>query len=96
MATYLQHFLDAELRIKVWPSKQNKRIIILHYLASKFQDGNSYTEKETNDLLLKWHTFNDPALLRRELYEHKFLDRTRDGKSYWKLEYKEQLNYKST
>ena len=41
-----------------------------------------YTEKEVNDFLKKWHTFSDPATLRRELYDFRFLDRSRDGRAY--------------
>ena len=33
-------------------------------------------------MLLDWHTFADPATLRRELYDYRFLDRSRDGKVY--------------
>jgi len=33
-------------------------------------------------VLLDWHTFADPATLRRELYDYGFLDRSRDGKVY--------------
>lgn len=35
-----------------------------------------------------WHTFDDPATLRRELYDYKFLDREKDGSVYW-LEYEQ-------
>ena len=38
--------------------------------------------KVHHEFLLDWHTFADPATLRRELYDYGFLDRSRDGKVY--------------
>ncbi len=47
----------------------------LFYLADKFEQKKTYTEPEVNALLNRWHTFEDPATLRRELYNCRFLDR---------------------
>ena len=58
------------------------KVYCLFYLAGKFEAGREYTEREVNELLLSWHTFVDPATLRRELYDYGFLDRSRDGKVY--------------
>lgn len=58
------------------------KVYCLFYLAGKFEAGREYTEREVNELLLDWHTFADPATLRRELYDYGFLDRSRDGKVY--------------
>ncbi len=79
----LQPFLDQEGRLTAFPSKRLKRLLALSYLAGKFQPGRPYTEKEVNALLCQWHTFRDPATLRRELYDNRFLDRARDGSAYW-------------
>ena len=54
----------------------------LAYLAEKFQSGRDYSEREVNELLLQWHTFGDPATLRRELYDRGFMDRDPYGRSY--------------
>lgn len=54
----------------------------LRYLAGKFQQGRTYTEREVNELLNEWHTFRDPATLRRELYENRFLNRDPYGTAY--------------
>ena len=51
----------------------------------KFETGKFYTEKEVNEVLNNSHTFGDAALLRRELFEKKFLDRELDGRKYWKI-----------
>lgn len=77
-------FLDEEGKIKQMPSKKEPRQAILAYLATKFADGVSYSEKEVNEIVSEWHTFNDYFLLRRELVDYKFLSRTRDGSKYWK------------
>ena len=43
-----------------------------------------YTEKEVNAILNRCHTFEDWALLRRELFERGYLNRERDGSTYWR------------
>lgn len=82
----LHSYLDSEGRIIRWPSKRNRarvQTLALWYLASKFSTGIVYTEKEVNALLNQHHTFSDPALLRRELFEHGLIQRKRDGSAYW-------------
>ena len=78
----LRNFLNAEGKLTAFPAKRKMKIYCLFYLAEKFETGKDYTERQVNDLLLSWHTFADPATLRRELYEYHFLDRSRDGKIY--------------
>ncbi|MBI2049255.1 MAG: DUF2087 domain-containing protein [Parcubacteria group bacterium] len=51
-----------------------------------YEQGKIYTEKEVNELLERFHTFEDPALLRRELYEKGLLGRKHDGSEYWKAD----------
>ncbi len=82
----LQPYLDEQGRVTRWPSKRNRarvQTLVLWYLASKFSTGVAYTEREVNSLLNQHHTFQDPALLRRELYEHGLIQRKRDGSAYW-------------
>ncbi|GAB4368462.1 MAG: DUF2087 domain-containing protein [Elainellaceae cyanobacterium] len=82
----LANYLDQQGRVKEWPSKRNRsrfRPLVLEYLASKFEFGVTYTEREVNAILNAHHTFGDPALLRRELFEHQFLNRKLDGSAYW-------------
>ena len=78
----IQNFLDEEQRVTKFPSKRKKKMYILFYLAEKFEDNREYSEKEINEILLEWHTFSDPATLRRELYDNRFIDRSRDGRVY--------------
>lgn len=82
----LQPFLDPGGRLAALPSKRPKRLLALAYLAGKFAPGQQYTEKEVNALLGQWHTFGDPATLRRELYDNYFLGRAPDGSAYWREE----------
>jgi hypothetical protein len=82
----LQRYLDEQGRVKVWPSKRNQgklQRLVLEYLATKFEVGAIYTEKEVNSLLNQYHLFGDPALLRRELFEGRLIDRKPDGSAYW-------------
>lgn len=80
--TNLRHFLDAEGKLIAFPARQKMKRYALLYLSEKIEAGRSYTEREINDILLKWHTFADPATLRRELYDIHLLDRSRDGREY--------------
>ncbi|MGK7924122.1 MAG: DUF2087 domain-containing protein [Spirulina sp.] len=82
----LQNYLDDEGRLKEWPSKRNKgrfQQLALEYLATQFQPDIYYNEREVNALLNQHHTFGDPALLRRELFERGLIDRVKDGSAYW-------------
>ncbi len=81
----LKGFLNKDSKLKSWPShkNKNKQLLALEYLASKFEAGREYSEREVNEVLNQNHTFGDPALLRRELYMKGFFDRTPDGSRYW-------------
>ena len=78
----LRNFLDTNGTLTAFPAKRKMKIYCLFYLAQKFESEKDYTEQEINNVLLDWHTFADPATLRRELYDYRFLDRSRDGKVY--------------
>lgn len=78
----LRNFLNENGKLTAFPAKRKMKIYCLFYLAQKFEADKDYTEREINNLLLDWHTFADPATLRRELYDYGFLDRSRDGKVY--------------
>jgi len=78
----LRNFLDANGKLTAFPAKRKMKVYCLFYLVQKFEAEKDYTEQEINNVLLDWHTFADPATLRRELYDYGFLDRSRDGKVY--------------
>ena len=77
-------FLDEKGRVKQMPSKHAKRLQVLSYLAEKFDFDHDYTEKEVNNIISEWHTFEDFFLIRRELIESRLLFRTPNGARYWK------------
>ncbi|MDR0855924.1 MAG: DUF2087 domain-containing protein [Clostridiales bacterium] len=79
----LKHYLDAEGRLLRYPSRQKYKVPALFYLAGKFDPERSYTEKEINAVLNLWHVFNDAAMLRRDLFDRRFLGREPDGSRYW-------------
>ena len=78
----LRNFLDGNGKLTVFPAKRKMKLYCLFYLAQRLERERNYTEQEINNILLDWHTFADPATLRRELYDYGFFDRSRDGKVY--------------
>ena len=78
----LRNFLDTNGKLTAFPAKRKMKLYTLLYLAQKISADTDFSEREINDILLDWHTFADPATLRRELYDYRFLDRSRDGKVY--------------
>lgn len=79
----LKPFLDSDGRLAALPAKRKKKLRALEYLASGFEKGRRYTEREVNALLNELHTFGDPATLRRELYDNRFMGRERSCGEYW-------------
>jgi hypothetical protein len=82
--TELRKHIDLEGRLTQWPSKRTLQLVALDYLATKLELDKVYTEGEINALLNQWHTFDDPALLHRELFEAGYLNRQKDGTEYWR------------
>ena len=78
----LKPFLNDEMQLTALPAKRRKKLYALYYLAGKMETDRVYTESEINGLLGLWHTFHDPATLRREMFNHCLINRSRDGKSY--------------
>ena len=76
----LSHFLDAEGRLHTIPSKRAKLLVVLDFLAQRFEPGVRYSEQQVNEIL--GHVHPDYAALRRYLVENGFLDRA-DQDSDW-------------
>ncbi|WP_124727409.1 DUF2087 domain-containing protein [Staphylospora marina] len=68
-------------RLSAIPAKEKQKLVILREIAKRFRVERVYTEKEINDVLKAVH--EDFVTLRRSLIQYGFLDRTRDGSSYW-------------
>jgi hypothetical protein len=82
----IKQFMDSEGRLKQWPAKRTYQLLFLDYLAEKIELGKEYTELEINSIVAQWHTYKDNAGLRRGLIDAKHLNRTPDGKKYWRVE----------
>ncbi|MCB9453425.1 MAG: metalloregulator ArsR/SmtB family transcription factor [Anaerolineaceae bacterium] len=68
-------------RLRKIPRKQGKLLVILDWLAAKFQPGVTYSEKEINTILSEYHP--DFASLRRDMVDFGYLRRERAGTAYW-------------
>jgi hypothetical protein len=79
----LKNFLNEDGVLRTFPAKFKMKIYALYYLASKFESQRMYSEREVNELLNQWCGFGDPATLRRELYNKRFLNRKNDCSAYW-------------
>ncbi len=83
MIQSIDRFLDKDGKVKQVPAKQTMRELVLAYLAKKFDPDQEYTEHEVNEIITKWHTFNDYFILRRSLIDSQYLQRKPDGSRYW-------------
>ena len=70
------------LKLKIFSSKEKKKLVVLRVIAGQFQPGTRYPEKEVNQILKSIYA-QDHATLRRYLIEYGFLERTPDCKEYW-------------
>ena len=80
----LRRFLDRKGQVTVFPRKFKDKQIVLEFLIEKFRSGKNYTEPQVNEVLNQWHTFGDPATLRRALVEGGLINRTDNGDQYWR------------
>jgi hypothetical protein len=81
----LKGYINNEGKFERLPGKRQKKkqFLMLQFLAQKFEDGKKYSEMEVNEILNQYHSFNDPATLRRLMFGNRLINRTLDGKSYW-------------
>ena len=80
----IEHLLDEFGLVIRWPKKPSQKQTVIEYLSTKFDSDKNYSEKEINFILEKSHSFDDIALLRRELIGRGFLSRKDNGSRYWK------------
>lgn len=83
MKRWLKNYINKEGKLISYPSKRKLKIAEMFYIASKLESTSKYTEKEINLAINSVCDFNDAALLRREMYNYRFINRTIDGKEYW-------------
>lgn len=70
-----------------WPAKLSHQELCLWYLWTRIPARVDMSEKEVNDALNAWHSFGDPAMLRRDLFAQKMLFRTLDCRLYRRIEH---------
>ncbi len=79
----LDNYYDSNDRLIQYPSKRPMRIIVLIKIEEQIELNRKYTEKEINEIIKLNIAFDDIELIRREMYQYKFLGRLRDGSEYW-------------
>lgn len=82
MQKNIQRFLNDEGQVFVWPKKHVDKQLVLKYIVEKFETGKPYTENEVNEIIKRWHTFQDWPLLRRGLIDAGLMTRDREGHEY--------------
>lgn len=89
----LRRFMDRRGRLTMFPTRARDQLLVLEYLAEHFELGRSYTEKEINDIIARHLSYDDFVTIRRELYDHMFLGRERDGSRYWRIDPSERATH---
>jgi hypothetical protein len=79
----LKAYLNADGTIKQIPQEGKKLLIILNYVLDAFAFDATYTEKEVNTILRRFHV--DTASLRRAFIDQGMLARESDGSKYWRV-----------
>ena len=77
-ARVLTTFIDGD-QITAIPRSYKKRMVIVNWLAGKFEPGVRYPEKQVNELIARHHP--DYATFRRELIDAHVMER--EGGVYW-------------
>jgi hypothetical protein len=72
-------------RMSRWPARFSVQRLAMWILWTRFEQRRVYSEKDVNAVLRAAHTFGDHATLRRELVNHRLLERTSDCAEYRRL-----------
>ena len=79
----LKAYLNPDGTLKLIPMETKKLLVILNFIVDVFAFDATYTEKEVNTILRRFHL--DTAALRRYLVDHGFMAREGDGSKYWRV-----------
>ncbi len=79
----LKAYLNTDGTLKQIPMDTKKLLVILNFVVDVFSFDATYTEKEVNTILRRFHV--DTAALRRYLVDHGLMDRETDGTKYWRV-----------
>lgn len=77
----IKSYFDEAGAMKIYPSKEKKKIIVLEEIVKNFSKGRKYKEKEINRVLKR--IYDDYVTIRRALIEYGFVERSDDCSSYW-------------
>lgn len=77
----LSTYFDEVGRLKNYPAKEKRKIIVLSHISTLFKKGRFYSEAEINRTLER--IYDDYVTLRRALIEYGFMDRVDGGTQYW-------------
>ncbi len=78
----LRDYMLPDGRLKQIPSQHKKLLVILRYVAGRFEPGVRYSEKDVNAMLKPVHA--DTAALRRYLVDEGFM--AREAGIYWRTQ----------
>jgi DNA-binding CsgD family transcriptional regulator len=70
------------LKLRVFPVKEEKRKALLPRFADLFEPDREYTEAEVKKIIKT--IYEDDAIIRRYLVDYGYLSRTKDGSKYYK------------
>lgn len=76
----IKDYVKKDGSLKTIPGQRKKLEAILRYIVKVFKVGKTYTEKQVNEILSKYH--EDTASLRRELIGYKLMKR--ENGEYWR------------
>jgi hypothetical protein len=76
----LRIFLEGDC-IKQIPAQFKKKLVVLKWLASHFEEGRRYTEAEVNEIIETCHP--EYTFLRRQMVDCGLMDR--DNRIYWRV-----------
>lgn len=87
-------FFDKNLVVTKWPIKESSRKILLWYFWSRIPYEITFNEISISRLLDALHSFGDAAVIRRYLVSYGFMERSKDGAKYKRLELDIPKEYK--
>ncbi len=85
----LKTFLSPDGRLLAFPAQQKKEQAILRHINRAFEPNRRYSEKEVNEILLRFS--EDTARLRRNLVEYGLMKREGGGGAYWRVDVDSQV-----
>lgn len=77
----IKTYFDEVGRLKNYPAKEKRKIIVLEQISTQFKKGKLYNEIEVNRILER--IYEDYVSLRRALIEYGFMERKNGGEGYW-------------